>query len=402
MNSAKNYVIALLAVTTVGGSLLAWRQYGELVEMRAAAMNRDERADLQKRVWDLEKRNRELQDQLAVVRALPGEGEPAGAVTEGERGSGERGNRMEGRGRGDPRDRGAVALQQANAIRELMNKPEVQAMLGVQQRAAIEQRYATLFKNLNLPSDQIDKLTALLAERSTTMQDVMAAARDQGINPRENPGAFRKMIADAQNQVNQGIKATIGEAGFAQLTNYEQTLPQRNVVNDLQQRLSYTNAPLTPAQSEQLVQILATNAPARQDRPANAASPPPPGEPGGGRGGVGPPGGFGGRGGPDVGGLVAGLFAGGPGLGAFVGGGPPDGGRGGTAPVTPAAVAQAQTILTPPQVAALQQIQQQQQAQQQLRQLVNDTLATNPPPPLPGRGDGSSTPPPPRKRPGGE
>lgn len=79
------------------------------------------------------------------------------------------------------------------------------------------------------------------------------------------------------------------------------------------------------------------------------------------------------------------------------GGAPPlpvlDGGRGTTsAPVTPAAVAQSQTVLAPPQVQALQQIQQQQQSQQQLRQMVIDTLGANPP----ARGN-----PPPPKRPGG-
>ena len=34
MKSPKNYLIALLALTTVGGSILAWQQYGELVELR--------------------------------------------------------------------------------------------------------------------------------------------------------------------------------------------------------------------------------------------------------------------------------------------------------------------------------------------------------------------------------
>jgi hypothetical protein len=54
VKSPKTYIILLLAATTVGGAALAWRQYGELLELRAAAMNRDERADWQRRVWELE------------------------------------------------------------------------------------------------------------------------------------------------------------------------------------------------------------------------------------------------------------------------------------------------------------------------------------------------------------
>ena len=55
-----------------------------------------------------------------------------------------------------------------------------------------------------------------------------------------------------------------------------------------------------------------------------------------------------------------------------------------------AAVAQAQTVLAPPQVSALQQIQQQQQAQQQLRQLVNETLSSHQPKP-PGTSPAGTT-----------
>jgi hypothetical protein len=341
-------------------------------------MNRDERADLQKRVWDLEKLNRELQNQVAAHRAPnDAEGLLAG-VGEGERSPRERGNRPEGGGPG-PGGRGDSGLQQMTAMRDLMNKPEVQAMLSLQQKAAIEARYSALFKNLNLPPDQIEKLKTLLAERGTTMQDLMTVAREQGMNPRENQEAYRKLVADTQNEINKGIKAVIGDQGFAQLTTYEQTLPQRNLVNELQQRLSYTSTPLTSAQAEQMVQILAANAP---QRPANAATggsttnqtpggPPP----GGGRGG---PGGPGFPRGPDIGGIL-GALGGGPGMGMLAGAFD-GGGRGSsTAPVTAAAVAQSQTVLAPPQVAALQQIQQQQQSQQQLQKLVHETLVANQP-----------------------
>jgi len=52
-------------------------------------------------------------------------------------------------------------------------------------------------------------------------------------------------------------------AQFAQYQNYEQTLPQRNVVTQLAQSLSYTGTPLQDAQVAQLVNILAANTPAQ-------------------------------------------------------------------------------------------------------------------------------------------
>lgn len=414
MHSPKNLLLGFLALTTLGGATLAWVQYGELVELRAAAMNREERRDWEQRLADLEKRNRDLQARLADRAnredpAAPG-GESSETRPRGERGDrGERGPRSEGRGGGPE-----IMRQQAAAIRDLMAKPEVQAILSAQQKAAIDARFGALFRNLNLNVEQTQQLTTLLAERGNIRRDIDEAARTQGINPRESPEAFRKLFTEAQNELNASIKSVIGEQGFAQLQNYEQTMPQRMLVDSLQQRLAATSVPLSSTQAEQLVQILAVNAP---ERTANANNPAPPQiEIGFGRGPDGFSFGFGGPGSgpppgsPDLGRMLGGLL-GGPGPGGP--GGPPGSGPvGGVAVVTPAAVAQAQTILAPPQVEALQRIQQTQTAQQQLQQLVRDTLAatvTNAAAPpsqnAPNRGGspngaGGGTPPPAR-RPGG-
>jgi hypothetical protein len=349
VKSPKTLIILLLALTTIGGAGLAWQQYQELVELRAAAMSKDERATMQKRIWDLERFNKELNDQLAAQRENEDGLEPAlagGPETPGAPGPG-RGN-FRGRGGNNPQ-------QMAAALRTLMAKPEVQALMSIQQKAAIDARYASLFKSLSLSPEQADKVKSLLADRQSTMQDVMTAAREQGINPRTDPEGFKKLVADAQTEVNNNLKAVLGDAGFNQLANYEQTLPQRNLVNQLQQRLSYTDTPLSQAQADQLVQVLAANpAPAR----TNAEGVPV-------QGGRGNRGGFGGPGG-EIGAVMGAV---GGGFGALGGGG------GGTVAITPAAVSQAQTVLAGPQVAALQQLQQQQQTQQQLAQIVRDTMA---------------------------
>ena len=362
MNSLKNFAVGFLALTTLGGAILAWRQYGELVELRAAAMNRDERRDAQERIADLERVNRELQDRLAAQRG----GDVLGALVadaSAERPRSERGERPERGGRGDGRGGPEFMRQQAAAIRELMAKPEVQALLSAQQKASIEARYGTLFKNMNLTAEQTEKLSALLAERGNTRRDIEDAARAQGINPRENPDAYRKLVTDAQNEINASIKSVIGEQGFAQLQNYEQTAPQRNLVESLQQRLATSSAPLSSAQAEQLVQILAANAPQRTATTGTGTAEPVIIERGPGFGG--PPGDFV-RIGPDAGRMIGGF---GPGMGI--------GGPGGGAVVTPTAVAQAQTILAPVQLEALQKVQQTQQTQQQLQQMVRDTLAAS-------------------------
>jgi hypothetical protein len=347
--NSRPYLVITLALTTLVGAGLAWNQYRELVELRAAALNPDERAEWQKRAWDLEARNRELQDQLAALQARPADAGPRPEVAAAEPPP------PDGPQRGGPR--GGGRGQQFAAVRDLVNKPEVQALMRVQQTAAVDNRYAALFHTLNLDPAQTEKLKALLVERQSTLQDVMAAARDQGINPRNDPEAFRKLIADAQNDINASIRGVVGDNGLAQLQNYEQTLPQRTLVNEIQQRLSYTNTPLTPSQADQLVQILATTSPQRNNNnPVPGGDFPAGPPPGGGRGG------FGGM--AEVGGLIAGAVGGGP--GAF--------GGGNSARVTAAAVTQAQAVLAPPQVAVLQQVQEQQQSQQKLQQILRETV----------------------------
>jgi hypothetical protein len=328
VHSAKTWLIVLLAFTTLGGAILAWRQRNEIAGLRAAAMPRDERADFQKRVWDLEKANRELKAQSPASSVAKTEsGTPSGAP---------------------PSTTRREPDQQFDAMLGLLAQPDVPAKVALLQKSAVESRYAALFKNLNLPPAQIEKLKALLTERTLSLQDVLTVARDQGIDPRDNPAALRQLVMNAQNEINASLKSLLGEQGFTQLSVYEQTLPQRGVVNELQQRLSYTAAPLTPTQAELLIQVLAANPASRADVSPTATPT------------------------PRVGTAISTLFSGGSGVGGAVAAYQIDASRGPT--ITPAAVAQTQGFLSAPQVAALQQLQQQQQAQQQLRQRITETL----------------------------
>jgi hypothetical protein len=334
------------------------------VELRAAVMNHDERLEWHRKVRELEKLNREKQEQLVAVQSAMPQGTPAAGGRRAPSERGDEANAADG-GSDAAREKARSARQQAAAIKELMTKPEVQTIMTLQKKAAIEQRYADLFKKMNLPPEQIQKLAALLEERANTMSDLITVARDQGINLRENPEAYRKLVTETQNQLNNAIKAAIGDSGFAQLTNYERTIPQRNLVSDLEHRLSYTQVPLGPAQAAQLVQVLAANP---SPRPAAATA----------------PGQQSGAATANAGAIVRNAMTSVPGVGQLLGA-TDDTGR--TAvpgyPISQAALDQAQAFLSPPQLAALQSLQRQQQAQQEMRNLVVETLVKNQPPPAP-------------------
>lgn len=346
MKSSKTYLVVILLCTTVGGAAFAWKQYQELIQLRAAALGTDERADLQKKLWAAEKRAKDLADQLAALRNR-GSGEEA-LVEGGDPTNPDNANR---RNRG-PGGQGGQGGRGGDFLAALQ-KPEIQRLLATQQKAALDARYAGLFKSLNLTPAQLDKFKNLLVEKQTSMMDVMTAAREQGINPRMDPKGFQTLMAGTQAEIDASIKAAIGDQAFDKYKNYDQTAPQRGTTDQLSQRLSYTGAPLTAEQSAAMLQILSQTAPARTGAgtatgatvSANVTVV----ADGGGRGG-------------------------GPGMNFMMGAGA---GPTTSTPITDATIAMAQGVLSAPQLDALKQLQTEQQAQQKIAEAMRQTMGGN-------------------------
>jgi hypothetical protein len=158
------------------------------------------------------------------------------------------------------------------AFLETMSNPQFQNLSAVQAEVRLDSQYAALFKELNLPPDQLQQFKKLLVEKQMVAFDAMAAAKQQGIDPATDPQGFFQSIGEAQKNVDQQIAGAIGEDGYAKFQAYVQSLPARNTTDLVQQSLSYTAAPLTADQSRQLTQILTTNAPPLA-RDANAFGP---------------------------------------------------------------------------------------------------------------------------------
>jgi hypothetical protein len=325
MKISKNLVLAALAVFATTASVVAWKFYWKAAVLEAAAGGGEDPAALRQQLADAERRRRTLEALVAnrgSANAELGGGapteKPAGATPEAGR----------GRGRGGP---------PSAELQAVFDRPELQRLQALQQKAALDGRYGALFQSLNLGGEKLATFKTLLAEKDATMLDTMRVAREQGLDPRSDPEGFKKLVATTQAETDGAIKAAIGDAAFAQYEQFQATQPQRAVVNQLQQSLSYTNAPLTAAQADQMVQVLAatTTVTAGTERP-------------------------GGRGGPGGGSAVV---------------------------ITAATVAQAQAVLTTPQVRALQEIQTLQVAQQEAQKILRDA-GMGGPPPGGGRGPG--------------
>lgn len=323
MRNLPRLLIVVLGLTTATTLFYAFQQHKALGASRLTAEALEkERTELRKKLWDAERRqNRPRVDGGAA------DAESALATPN-----------ADGSVNIDPaRMPGADMRGMAGRVFSLLDNPEAQRLLAIQQKGTLDARYSALFRMLNLSPAQLEQFKDMLVEKSTSITDVVVAARSQGMTGRENRDEIQTLVQQTQAEVDAGIRALLGDSAFAQYQAFEQTQPQRAVVGQLEQRLSYSGTPLTPQQSERLVQVLAANAPPRQ---------------------------------PNSGGGAMQTIA----VRAGPAGGAVSFGGAGGAPIPDQAVQQASTVLNPSQLQTLQQLQQEQQAQVQLNQLMREQM----------------------------
>ena len=242
MKSLKNTFLFLASIVAVGALAFAWKEYQELAELRATAVDPAERAGLQKRVWDAEKRIQELQRQVAS-------GHPAAGVAGADAG---------------PARAGGGGL--VSNVLDRMNDPEVQKLMAEQIRTQIERRYDKLFAQLNLPPDKLEQFKNLLVERQQSALDVLTTANEQGLT---DPRDFQKLVESSRADIDGQIKTTIGDADYAQYEGFQGSQAARGLSNQLQDSLRNSAAPLSSAQSDQLTQLMAQARPAAAGAPGN-------------------------------------------------------------------------------------------------------------------------------------
>lgn len=323
MRSLKNYVIFLLTATTLGAGYLAWSQHRELAALRAAAPSDTERAAARRKAWS----------GSASAAANPGTSatNPAGPTTPGA---------TEGPRRGD---RGF------NQVMQVLDNPDYQTLMNLTQKGMLDGRYAALFKQLKLTPQQLEQFKEYLVEKQTAVMDVLAAARAQGLDMRADGEAIRTMMKATQDELDANIRTALGDTAYEAYQDYERTLPTRNVISQLDSRLSYTSTPLTESQSREMVRILTETGEAGRVPTIRTATP-------------------------------AVSIAGGPGVNVQMGSALAIASGGGVM-ITDATVARSQSVLSTDQVTALQEIQQEQQAALQLGRTMRAEMGNRLPPP---------------------
>lgn len=152
----------------------------------------------------------------------------------------------------------AVPVARAAALPGLLNNPDFLRALAVHQEGALDARFAPLFRRLKLRTEELAEFKRLLVEKDNAVLDVAAVTQEVAAPPL-SPQAVQASIRAAQLEVENAIRRSLGQERYTVYSDYVNTLPQRATVMRLEQRLSYTGAPLQPEQAETLVAILAQN-----------------------------------------------------------------------------------------------------------------------------------------------
>ncbi len=241
-------------------------------------------------------------------------------------------------GRGAPEVRpGSARGRRGEALTRLMDNPDFVQALGRQRQAMLDARFAGLFRQLNLDAEQLTAFKHLLAEKENVVLDVVTVSETMPSGPL-SPEALSASVRTAQRQVEDAIHSSLGSERYAIYQDYERTVAQRAMEAQLEQRLSYTAAPLTPVQAEALVRILVASGPAATAETA-------------------------------------------PALTVVVRAGVPEAvpllpTNRATGRVTEDVIVQAQTVLAPAQVTALREIQAEQHAATKAAELIREALPT--------------------------
>jgi hypothetical protein len=142
----------------------------------------------------------------------------------------------------------------AEGLAEMMDTPEMRETVRMQiQGAVIEPIYGSLMKSLNMSAEDREKFTEILMEKYMAGMDMFGAMQSG------DPEDYKKVQAEIeqrQKEVDGKIKELLGEENYKKYEYYQQTEQERMVVGQFNQRLAYSDNPISEDQHEQLVKLM--------------------------------------------------------------------------------------------------------------------------------------------------
>ncbi len=255
MKSLRNCLIALLSLTAIAGAWFGWSEYLETVDLRAQLGDPAETVAQQHRLDALTAKNKELQEQVAVLQnqigllqdqlnargaaaTMPPAADPRSPVL-------------------GPPPGGAPLAQDTSAVARAMLGNASTQLTTAQAMTVVGGHYDALLKQLGLSPEQADQFKNMMALRIQLVAGaVTPLVPTDGSDPAAAMPAIRQAAANAEQALAAQIQAQFGADVASQYLQYQQTFPQRNTIDQLALVLGNTPAPLSDSQYSQMVQLL--------------------------------------------------------------------------------------------------------------------------------------------------
>jgi FtsZ-binding cell division protein ZapB len=233
----KTLAIVLLALGLLAAAAGLWLQQQEIVGLRNQVASAQGEVARHAAARDaLEKRAREAQDAtVALQEELQAQRQAANKAA-----------KKTTRASGDATVMSAETLKQWLADAD---DPDVMRRLTLQARGKTQQRYAELFKQLHLTPEQTEQFAKLLTDKRQTSIDVAVASYRRGEDPTKEPERYRDTLIATREEIEAQISLLLGDAAYTQYQDFDRSVGQSNVLNNLSLALQGTADPLTPDQA---------------------------------------------------------------------------------------------------------------------------------------------------------
>lgn len=139
-----------------------------------------------------------------------------------------------------------------DSLLSLVRDPNFIQILARYRESTLDARYAELFRRLDLTTSELTEFKRLLVEKESIALDVVSVVPTSDASPVELDAG----VQAAQRDVEDNIRASLGDDRYAMYHAFEQSTAQRATVARLSQRLEYSPEPLQPAQADAVVTAL--------------------------------------------------------------------------------------------------------------------------------------------------
>ena len=148
---------------------------------------------------------------------------------------------------------GNPQVKMMQAMAKMFTDPEMKKSMKAQQAMGVRMMYGDLFKQLGLSPQDAEQLADILAERQMEMS--AAAMSAMGADGKLNPDMAAK-TQEATKHYDEQLKATLGDANYQKLQNYEKSMGDRFMMQQYDGQFAAAGTPLEPRQREALLGIM--------------------------------------------------------------------------------------------------------------------------------------------------